>query len=56
MSETRATHSQHLDFSPVPVSATSRPALLCQPCSRVSTVRRATVRRDTTAATGTTRA
>ncbi|MEU8778082.1 hypothetical protein [Streptomyces sp. NPDC048606] len=41
MVEHRVTPSFHLGFSPVPVAATTRPALLCQPCSRVSTVRRA---------------
>ncbi|MFE7181897.1 hypothetical protein [Streptomyces erythrochromogenes] len=53
MSENRATMSSHLGFSPVPVGVTSRPALLCQPCSRVSTLQRATVRRATAEATGT---
>ncbi|MEU6299671.1 hypothetical protein [Streptomyces erythrochromogenes] len=53
MSANRATLSSHLGFSPVPVAATSRPALLCQPCSRVSTVRRATARRAAADATAT---
>ncbi|WP_405419854.1 hypothetical protein [Streptomyces erythrochromogenes] len=53
MSENRATMSPHLGFSPVPVGVTSRPALLCQPCSRVSTLKRATVRRATAETTGT---
>ncbi|MEU6213655.1 hypothetical protein ABZ891_27645 [Streptomyces sp. NPDC047023] len=52
MSANRATLSSHLGFSPVPVAAPSRPALLCQPCSRVSTVQRATARRTSAEATG----
>ncbi|MFF3013620.1 hypothetical protein [Streptomyces sp. NPDC057939] len=38
---TRTSNLSDLGFRPVPVAATQRPALLCQPCARVSFVRRA---------------
>ncbi|MFD4867500.1 hypothetical protein [Streptomyces sp. NPDC058412] len=47
MAENRRTELSHLGFVPVPVGVTTRPALLCQPCSRVSLGRPASARPDT---------